>query len=91
VDTLAVWRKIEGTRVAESLEEARTRLAGSDREVVLDFSAVARMTPEAVNALENTIAAAEEKAVKLSLRAVSVAVYRVLKLAKVTGRLSFVN
>jgi anti-anti-sigma regulatory factor len=91
VDTIAVWRKVDGARVAESLEEARKRLDGFDREVVLDFSAVSRMTPEALATLEGLAATAEEKAVKVTLRAVCVDVYRVLKLAKLTSRFSFIN
>jgi anti-anti-sigma regulatory factor len=91
MDTIAVWRKIDGARVADALEEARERLAGADREVVLDFSAVSRMSPEALAALEKLADTADDKTVKLALRAVSVEVYRVLKLAKLTPRFTFIN
>jgi anti-anti-sigma regulatory factor len=91
METIAVWRKIDGARVVEGLEEASARLAGSDREVVLDFSAVSRMSPDALAALERLAAAAEEKTVRVALRAVNLDVYRVLKLAKLTGCFSFIH
>jgi len=91
MDTVAVWRKVDGARVAEALDEARQRLAGTDREVVLDFSGVSRISPEALAALDKLAGAAEEKSVKVALRAVTVEIYRVLKLAKLTARFTFFN
>jgi anti-anti-sigma regulatory factor len=91
MDSIAMWRKVDGARVAESLEEARKRLDGADREVVLDFSAVSRVSPAALAALERLAGTADDKTVKLALRAVSVEVYRVLKLAKLTPRFTFIN
>jgi anti-anti-sigma regulatory factor len=91
MDPIAVWRKIAGSQVAEALRQACEQTADAEREVVLDFSAVARMNPDALAVLENLAASAEEKAVKVTLRAVSVDVYRVLKLAKLTSRFSFIN
>ncbi len=85
----ALWLKVEGERLLPALQQAVTRLDGADGELVLDFSAVRRITPEASRELENLAGVADEKAVKLVLRGVNIDVYRVLKLAKLTARFSF--
>jgi len=86
--TNAVWLKVDGERVAESVQEAVAKLDGAG-ELVLDFSSVGRIDPGAVGALEKLAVAAGEKAVKICLCGVNVSVYRVLKLVKLTPKFSF--
>ena len=90
VPMIAVWMKIEGDRVADSLRGAREKLDTADGEVVLDFSSVRRIDASAIKALQEFAAAAEEKTVKVSLRAVNADVYKVLKLIRLAARFSFV-
>lgn len=87
---IAVWMKVEGNRIAESLREAREKLDTADGEVVLDFSSVRRIEAAAVKALEDFAAAADEKSVKVALRGVNADVYKVLKLVRLAPRFSFV-
>lgn len=60
-------------------------------DTILDFSSVARLDPAGLHALEDLAAAAEQKSIKLTLRGANVAVYKVLKLTKLTRRFSFVD
>ena len=79
----------QGLAAALALEAAH--LDAGEQELVLDFSAVSRIDTGALTALENLLRAAGEKGIRVSLRGVNVAVYKVLKLTKVAQRLSFVN
>ncbi|HZU43449.1 MAG TPA: STAS domain-containing protein [Terriglobales bacterium] len=90
VPMIAVWMKIESDRIADSLREAREKLDTADGEVVLDFSSVRRIDAPAIKALQEFAAAAEEKSVKVALRAVNADVYKVLKLVRLAARFSFV-
>ena len=67
-------------------DEAIERLTRADGEVVLDFSSVKQIDTDGVRALEELVGLAEEKSVKLVLRAVNINVYRVLKLLKLAQR-----
>ena len=89
--TIVDWHKVDGQRVAQDLQEAQAKLNGSEGEVLLDFSGVCRIDPHGLFAVEDFAKAAEEKAVKVSLRGVNVDVYKVLKLARLTPRFSFVS
>jgi anti-anti-sigma regulatory factor len=89
MDAIAVMLKIDGERVADSLKEIGEKFEGAQGEVVLDFSSVRRIDPDALTALEQLLSTADKKAVKVALRGVNVDIYRVLKLAKLTPRLSF--
>ncbi len=90
VPMIAVWMKIESDRIADSLREAREKLDTAGGEVVLDFSSVRRIDAPAIKALQEFAAAAEEKSVKVALRAVNADVYKVLKLVRLAARFSFV-
>ena len=81
--------KIEGACVAASLREARQKLNGVTGEVVLDFSSVSRLDPEALQALRELAALTDAGAVTLALRGATVEVYKVLKLVKLASRFSF--
>jgi anti-anti-sigma regulatory factor len=67
--------------VTSLLDSALMRVDGSEAEIVLDFSAVRRIGPGPVRALEGLAARADEKGKQVVLGGVSVEVYRVLKLA----------
>ena len=51
-------------------------------EAILDFSSVRRIDPSALQAMEEFVRIADDKAVKVVLRGVNVDVYKVLKLVK---------
>jgi len=88
--TSPVWHEIDGERVADSLQETCEKLNGDAGNVSLDFSSVRRIDPGALKALEELATLADEKSVKIALRAVNVDIYRVLKLMKLAPRFSFV-
>jgi len=83
------WLKIEGDRVGPALQEALSKLDGAGGEVVLDFSSVRRIDSGALRGLENLAGSADHKGAKVVLRSVSVDIYKVLKLMKLTRRFSF--
>jgi anti-anti-sigma regulatory factor len=86
-----VLLNIDEKRVISALQEAGKNLTAADGETVLDFSSVRRVDASALRALEEFARVADEKAVKVVLRGVSVDVYKVLKLVKLTRRFSFLN
>ena len=88
---IAVWLKIDEKRVAPELQEAGARLDGAQGEVVLDFSAVRRIDPCVLRAMEEFAGIADGKGVKVVLRGLNVGAYKVLKLIKVAQRFSFVS
>lgn len=87
--TIAGCFKIDGERIVEALKEIGKRIDGANSEMVLDFSSVRRIDPSALRALEGLAGIADEKAVTLELRGVSVEIYKVLKLAKLAPRFLF--
>jgi anti-anti-sigma regulatory factor len=89
--TIDVWVEIDGTRVAQALHEAGEKLDSAGGDVFLDFSAVRRVDPSALQAMEELAGVANEKSVKVVLRGVNVDVYKVLKLARLPPRFSAVN
>ena len=89
--TVAEWQKIDGENVAENLRAIGEKLRAGDGELVLDFAAVRGLNPAALAALEQLAEAAEQKKVRLVLRAVNIDVYKVLKLARLAARLAFLN
>jgi len=88
--TVSLWHEIDGERVADSLQETCDKLNGDAGNVSLDFSSVRRLDPGALRAMEALATLADQKSGKIALRAVSVDVYRVLKLMKLASRFSFV-
>lgn len=89
--TIPVWLKIDEERVVPALQEAGEKLDGSEGETVLDFSSVCRIDPHALRAMEEFVGVADDKGVKVVLCGVSVGVYKVLKLAKLSSRFSFAH
>jgi anti-anti-sigma regulatory factor len=88
---IALQHKIDGERVAPSLDEAREKLDNAEGEMILDFSSVCRIDAGALRAMEELAAGAQGKGVKLVLRGASIDVYRVLKLMKLAQRFSFLT
>jgi anti-anti-sigma regulatory factor len=88
---IAVFLNIDEERVVLNLQEAGGNLDCTQGEAVLDFSSVRRIDSSALQAIEEFARIADDKAVKVVLRGVSVDVYKVLKLVKLAHRFSFVN
>ena len=86
---IAVWLKVDGERLAATLQEAGEKLDSAEGEAVLDFSSVRRVDSEALAAMEKLAAVAEEKSVRIVLRGVGIDVYKVLKLVKLAPRFAF--
>jgi ABC-type transporter Mla MlaB component len=78
-----------GGDVLQGLQEAREQLKSAEGEIVLDFSAVRRIQPSGVAAMDKLARAAEEKGIRVVLDGVSVEIYKVLKLVKLAPRFSF--
>jgi anti-anti-sigma regulatory factor len=85
----AEWIEIDGERVVQGLQAARETLDTAQSDVVLDFSSVRRIDPNALRAMEKLAGLADGKTVKVVLRGVNVDIYKVLKLVKLTSRFSF--
>jgi len=82
--------KIDPEHVAHALrQEAVEQLGGAANEIVLDFSAVARIDANSIRALEELAASAGEQNVRVVLRAVNMDVYKVLKLVGLAARFGF--
>ena len=88
---MAVWLKVDEERVVQALQEAGEKLDTAEGEVMLDFSSVLWVDVSGLMALEQFAGRADDKGVRVALRCVNVGVYKVLKLVKLTSRLSFVN
>ena len=90
--TNAEWIKINPERILHALQhEAADKVNSAQGEVILDFSSVLRIDSDGAGALEQLAGLAEEKSVKVVLRAVNVDIYKVLKLLKLTQRFSFLT
>jgi anti-anti-sigma regulatory factor len=87
----AGWQKIDPNDVAQSLADAREKLDGAENEMVLDFCDVERVDPAGLRGLEDLADVAAEKSAKVALRGVNVGVYKVLKLARLSGRFRIEN
>ncbi len=75
--------------LATLLREAIGRLSSAGGALTLDFSAVRRLDPAALRLLEELSAQARDQSVQLILGGVNVAVYKVLKLAGLAARFTF--
>ena len=82
---------LDERHLVAALQEVTKKLDSAAGEAVLDFSAVRRIDPGVLRALEELADMADEKSVKVVLRGANVDVYKVLKLVKLTRRFSFVN
>lgn len=87
----ATMIRIDEERLRKSMEEATLELDRAEGELLLDFSQVRRIDAPGIKALEALVSNASSKSVKIVLQAVSVDVYKVLKLVKLSGRCEFVS
>lgn len=90
MDMKIVSLKVDEERMVASLQKLGADLKGAD-DVILDFSAVHRVDPSALEAMTEFVDTADEKTVNVVLSGVNVEVYRVLKLARLTQRFSMVS
>ena len=88
---VADWLKVDSEQVAQSLQEAARKLESADRELVLDFSSVARIDAPALAILHAMSEASTSKGLKITLRGVNVDIYKVLLLAGVSSHFVFLN
>ena len=84
--TNAMWIQVDSEHTEALRDEAIERLTRAEGDVVLDFSSVKRLDVDSVRLLEELAGLADEKSVKLVLRAVNMDIYRVLKLLKLAER-----
>ncbi|MBZ5626182.1 MAG: STAS domain-containing protein [Acidobacteriia bacterium] len=87
----AGWFTIDGERVVQAFEEVLGKLDSAKGEMFLDFSSVDRIDSNALGAMEKLAGTSHDKAVKVVLHGVNVDVYKVLKLAKLAPRFSFLS
>jgi anti-anti-sigma regulatory factor len=89
--TSAVWVKVDEATFAQKLQQVCAQLSDSEGEIVLDLSSVHRIGTDALRAIEELVKTAGDKNKKVALRGVNVDIYKVLKVAKLTARFSFLN
>jgi anti-anti-sigma factor len=77
--------------LAVVLEQAAKNLEPGGEEVTLDLSRVLKIDSGALRAFQYLAHRAEEKKIKIVLRAVNVNVYKAFKLARLSRCFSFVN
>ena len=82
---------VDGERVTEGLQAVCKNLESAGPETLLDFFFVHAIDQSGLRALEDLAHAADEKNVKVVLRGINVEVYKVMKLARLTERFTFVN
>ncbi len=80
---------IDSEHVMQMLQQARREVERGEAEVSVDLSSVRRLDASALDAFEELAGTAQEKSIKVSLRGVSVEIYKVLKLMNLTSRFGF--
>jgi anti-anti-sigma regulatory factor len=83
------WLKIEDNNLIPALHVAVARLSSAEDEMILDFSAVSRIDPAALRAMETLANAADAQAIRVVLSATNIGVYKVMKLGRLAARFSF--
>ena len=74
-----VCLEIDEKHVVVALQESCDKLDAAVGDVMLDFSAVPRIDPSGLKAMEALAGAADDKGIKVVLRGVNVDIYKVLK------------
>jgi anti-anti-sigma regulatory factor len=74
-----------------ALDQANKRLGAAEKELLVDFSSVRRVSAADLQRLAEFANAAKSKNVEVLLRGVNVDVYKALKLTKLTREFGFVN
>lgn len=86
---VALFFKVDGERVADSIRKVRTDGSGSP--IVLDFASVRRIDTETLQVIEALANVAATEACQINFRGVNVEIYKVLKLVSLASRFCFVN
>jgi ABC-type transporter Mla MlaB component len=89
--TISEWVKIESETLSTSLKQAHQKVSLAQGDVVLDLSSLLRLDTETLLGLEELLSFADEKQVKLAMRGVTIDVYKVLKLSRLSSRFAFVG
>ena len=87
--TIAVLLKADEGKLMDVLQGARQRLDTPGGELILDFSSVGRLDVAALRAVQEFATVAQEKAIKPALHGLSVELYKVMKLVKLTAAFIF--
>lgn len=82
---------INEEHLTQQLNEIREKLATEGPEVLLDFFLAQSLEPASIRALEDLAGTADVERVKVVLRGVNVEMYKVLKLAGLSDRFSFID
>lgn len=88
--TMTTFPETAEDAVVHVLREGREKLDTAGGDVFLNFSSVHRIDPCALREMNELAGTADDKAVKIVLCGVNVNVYKVLKLARLAARFSFV-
>jgi ABC-type transporter Mla MlaB component len=81
--------KPDEEKLLDVLQGARQKLESAGAELVLDFSSVRRLDVAGLRAMQEFATLAQERAVKPALHGVSVELYKVMKLVKLTAAFLF--
>lgn len=88
---MKIFLKIECETIVECLRDAGEKIGEGHGEPVLDFSAVRRIDPAGLRAIEELATASDRQNVTLGMRGVNVSIYKVLKLANLSQHFTFLN
>ena len=82
---------IDEEHIAQQLNEIREKLPTEEPEVLLDFFLAQTLNPADIRALEDLAGAADASNARIVLRGVNVEMYKVLKLAGLCDKFSFID
>lgn len=82
---------IDGEHVAQQVIDIRAKLAAEGPEVLLDFFLAQSLDPAGIQALEELAGAADIENAKIVLRGVNIEMYKVLKLAGLSDKFTFID
>ena len=82
---------IDGEHVAQQVIDIRAKLATEGPEVLLDFFLAQSLDPAGIRALEELAGAADIEHAKIVLRGVNIEMYKVLKLAGLSDKFTFID
>lgn len=82
---------IDEEHLTRQLNDIREKLPTEGPEVLLDFFLAQSLDPASIQALEDLACAADLENARVVLRGVNVEMYKVLKLAGLSDRFSFVD
>jgi anti-anti-sigma regulatory factor len=91
MSTISTPHEAETGDLMESLRQAQSRLSSADEDVALDLSSVRRIGPGVLKHLQGLARMSESTKTRVTLRGVSVDVYKVLKLMRLSSHFSFVD